>query len=102
MSRSMVLVFLLLILIITSQFDWKQQMVSEIEATPSISNKNQHYSNREEAIKEKRGLFRLNEFVHSLQEQLQQCRGSNRTRNGVVHQLTENVNGHMRQPILDD
>ncbi|KAF5205700.1 hypothetical protein FRX31_004713 [Thalictrum thalictroides] len=58
MSRSMVLVFLLLILIITSQFDWKQQIVSEIEATPSISNKNQHYLNREESIKEKRGIFR--------------------------------------------
>ncbi|KAF6169269.1 hypothetical protein GIB67_013699 [Kingdonia uniflora] len=53
MSRPMVLVFLLLILIITSQFEWKQQLANEIEATPILSQKPQHSSSREEVVKEK-------------------------------------------------
>ena len=49
----MVLVFLLVILIITSQFEWKQQLVNEMEANPSISQKQQHNLRREEIVKEK-------------------------------------------------
>ncbi|KAK9280394.1 hypothetical protein L1049_014083 [Liquidambar formosana] len=53
MSRPMLLVFLLLILIITSQFEWKQQLVIDLDTSPSISQKQQHISKREEAVKEK-------------------------------------------------
>ncbi|XP_010246333.1 PREDICTED: uncharacterized protein LOC104589636 isoform X3 [Nelumbo nucifera] len=53
MSRPMVLVFLLLVLIITSQFEWKQQLVNDFETAPSISQKQQQISKREEAVKEK-------------------------------------------------
>lgn len=56
MSRPVVLVFLLVILIITSQFEWKQQLANEIEASPIISQKQQQISNREEIIKEKVSL----------------------------------------------
>lgn len=53
MSRPMLLVFLLIVLIITSQFEWKQQLVSDVEPSPSISQKQQQISKREEAVKEK-------------------------------------------------
>nr|XP_029118374.1 uncharacterized protein LOC105038287 isoform X2 [Elaeis guineensis] len=53
MSRPVVLVFLLVILIITSQFEWKAQLANEIEASRSISQKQQHISSREEIVKEK-------------------------------------------------
>ena len=53
MSRPMLLVFLLIILIITSQFEWKQQLVIDLDTAPSISRKQQHVSKREEAVKEK-------------------------------------------------
>ena len=53
MSRPMLLVFLLVILIITSQFEWKQQLVIDLESTPSISEKQHEISKREEVVKEK-------------------------------------------------
>ncbi|XP_050138503.1 protein GL2-INTERACTING REPRESSOR 1-like [Malus sylvestris] len=53
MSRPVLLVFLLLILIITSQFEWKQQVVPDLDTTPSISKKQNQNSNREVAVKEK-------------------------------------------------
>ncbi|XP_068338564.1 uncharacterized protein [Pyrus communis] len=53
MSRPVLLVFLLLILIITSQFEWKQQLVPDLDTTPSISEKQNQNSNREEVVKEK-------------------------------------------------
>ena len=52
MSRPMLLVFLLLILIITSQFEWRQQLV-DIDSAPSVTQKQQQISRREEAVKEK-------------------------------------------------
>ena len=51
----MLLVFLLLILIITSQFEWRQQLVSDVESNQSLSQTQKHnrISKREEAVKEK-------------------------------------------------
>ncbi|GJM85175.1 hypothetical protein PR202_ga01603 [Eleusine coracana subsp. coracana] len=49
-SKPTVLVFLLVILIVTSQFEWKQQLVNELE---SKSNNQKHISSREELIKDK-------------------------------------------------
>ncbi|XP_022944563.1 uncharacterized protein LOC111483810 [Cucurbita maxima] len=105
MSRSMLLVFLFVILIITSQFEWKQQLVPEVD-TRVNSQKQQQISTREEAVKEKillsqeRNIQRLNEVVRSLREQLQQCRGRNIT-NG-----TALLSGHIleleRLHVLED
>lgn len=53
MSRPMLLVFLLLVLIITSQFEWKQQLVSDVDSSPTVSQKQQQISKREEGVKEK-------------------------------------------------
>lgn len=53
MSRPMLLVFLLLILIITSQFEWRQQLVSDMDTNPGESQKQQQISKREEVVKEK-------------------------------------------------
>ncbi|XP_052187655.1 uncharacterized protein LOC127798252 [Diospyros lotus] len=107
MSRPMLLVFLLLVLIITSQFEWKQQLVSDIDATPSVSPKQQQISKREE-VKEKiilsqeKNIQRLNELVRSLKEQLLQCRSTNETMNGSMNSLSENVIELERQQILED
>lgn len=104
----MLLVFLLLILIITSQFEWKQQLVIDLDAAPSISQKQQQMSKREEAVKEKiilsqeKNIQRLNEMVRSLKEQLVQCRGYNETRGNVVTPMTENVIELERQQSLED
>lgn len=108
MSRPMLLVSLLLILIITSQFEWKQQLVSEIDATPTISHKQQQLSKREEAVKEKiilsqeKNIQRLNELVRSLRKQLLQCRVNNETVNDTISSLTDNVIELERQQILED
>ncbi|OMP10369.1 hypothetical protein COLO4_04567 [Corchorus olitorius] len=89
MSRPMLLVFLFLILIITSQFEWRQQIVVDIDTTPSVTQKQQQTSRREDAVKEKiilsqeKNIQRLNELVRSLQQQLLQCKGNNKTTNGT-------------------
>ncbi|KAJ6425619.1 hypothetical protein OIU84_026234 [Salix udensis] len=57
MARPWVLVCLLLLIVFTSQLEWKQQLGNEIEASPNVSQKDkqqQHSSNREEFVKEKR------------------------------------------------
>ncbi|CDP06866.1 unnamed protein product [Coffea canephora] len=97
MSRPMLLVFLLLILIITSQFEWREQVKSEVELSPNISQKQQQISKREEAVKEKiilsqeKSIQKLNELVRSLREQLRQCTSTNETTNGSLSSLNENV-----------
>ncbi|GFQ05902.1 hypothetical protein PHJA_002734200 [Phtheirospermum japonicum] len=53
MSRPMLLVFLLMVLVITSQFEWRQQLVSDIDTSPRESQKQQPISKREEIVKEK-------------------------------------------------
>ncbi|KAJ9699578.1 hypothetical protein PVL29_008258 [Vitis rotundifolia] len=108
MSRPMLLVFLLLILIITSQFEWKQQLVIDLDPSSSISQKQQQISQREEAVKEKiilsqeKNIQGLNEVIRSLQEQLKQCRNSKGTRNGSVSPLNDNVIELEKQQILED
>ncbi|XP_042516203.1 uncharacterized protein LOC122090632 [Macadamia integrifolia] len=90
MSRPMVLVFLLLMLVVTSQFEWKQQIVDELDTSPSISQNQQQTSKRKEIVKEKiilsqeKNIQKLNELVRTLREQLQQCLGNNDTINGFV------------------
>ncbi|CAH9093713.1 unnamed protein product [Cuscuta epithymum] len=110
MSRSMLLVFLLMILIITSQFEWKQQLASDVEPSPSLSQKQKQISQREEAVKEKiilsqeKNIQRLNEVVRSLRERLEQCsRGNNETVNGgALNSLAENIIELEQQQILMD
>ncbi|KAJ6853799.1 uncharacterized protein M6B38_114350 [Iris pallida] len=109
MSRPMVLVFLLVILIITSQFDWKQQLVNEVEGNPSIS-QIQHHALRREDVKEKiilsqeKSIHKLNELVQRLQQQLLQCRGSNESTDITGNSLTadRNENEIERHQILED
>lgn len=52
MSKPILLVFLLVILIVTSQFEWRQPLV-ELDTATSVSQKQQQISDREEAVKEK-------------------------------------------------
>ncbi|GFQ07241.1 hypothetical protein PHJA_002868200 [Phtheirospermum japonicum] len=91
MSRPIILVFLLLVLIITSQFEWRQQLVSNADADtpPGESQKQQGILEREESVKEKiilsqeKNIQMLNELVRSLKEQLQLCQSNNETSNGT-------------------
>ncbi|KAG8655072.1 hypothetical protein MANES_04G000300v8 [Manihot esculenta] len=89
-------------------FEWRQQLVNDIDSTPSVNPKQQQTSKREEAVKEKiilsqeKNIFRLNELVRSLQQQLLQCRGNNETTNSIFAPLTENVIEIERQQILED
>ncbi|KAA8549922.1 hypothetical protein F0562_001606 [Nyssa sinensis] len=82
MSRPILLVFLLIILIITSQFEWKQLLVNDVDASPSVFQKQQQISKREHPVKEKiilsqeKNIQRLKEHVLSLREQLLQCRSN--------------------------
>ncbi|CAN4119178.1 unnamed protein product [Withania somnifera] len=107
MSRPMLLIFLLIVLIITSQFEWKQPLVSDIEPSPSISQKQQQISKREEAVKEKiilsqeKNIQRLNELVRSLREQLLQCRSSNETISSNLSALAD-IAEFEKQQILED
>lgn len=49
----MLLVFLLIILIITSQFEWKQQLVADVDSNPNLPQKQHQISKAEETVKEK-------------------------------------------------
>ncbi|RWR97110.1 NAC domain-containing protein 40 [Cinnamomum micranthum f. kanehirae] len=108
MPRPMLLVFLLLTLIITSQFEWKQQLVSEMESSPIVVQKQQQISKREEVVKEKiilsqeKNIRRLNELVRNLRKQLIQCRGSNNTIDGTSNSPTASVISLGQKQILDD
>ncbi|KAL4182953.1 hypothetical protein AMTRI_Chr11g152820 [Amborella trichopoda] len=108
MSRPMVLVFLLVVLIITSQFEWKQPLVNDAESSPSISQKQQYISKKEEVVKEKiilsqeKDIQRLNALVKELKEQLLQCRGSNITTNATERAESTNLSSLEDPQILDD
>ncbi|OWM69026.1 uncharacterized protein LOC116210879 [Punica granatum] len=108
MSRPMLLAFLLLVLIITSQLEWKQPLLVDPEPTPSISEKQYQISERQEAVKEKiilsqeKNIQKLNELVQSLRRQLLQCRADKETRNNTVTSLTEQIIELERQQILED
>ncbi|XP_039059718.1 uncharacterized protein LOC120203503 [Hibiscus syriacus] len=108
MSRPMLLVFLFIVLIITSQFEWRQPLVVDVDTAPSVSQKQQQISRREEAVKEKiilsqeKKIQRLNELVRSLELQLLQCRGNNKTTNHTVSHLTEHILELERKQILED
>ncbi|KAK7392650.1 hypothetical protein VNO78_21094 [Psophocarpus tetragonolobus] len=79
MCRIWALVCLLLIMVFTSQLEWKQQNHREIQASPTTYQKLKTISQREEYVKEKiilsqeRNIQRLHELVQSLHEQLVQC-----------------------------
>ncbi|TVU29847.1 hypothetical protein EJB05_21435 [Eragrostis curvula] len=104
-SRPAVLVFLLVILIVTSQFEWKQQLVNELEST---SNNKKHISSREELVKDKvilsqeKMIQRLNDFIQNLQQQLLQCRGRNVTVNSSGASLTSYISEIQRHQMMDD
>nr|XP_027191236.1 uncharacterized protein LOC101501835 isoform X3 [Cicer arietinum] len=76
-------------------FEWKQQLVVDVDSSSSISQKQQRISKAIETVKEKiilvqeKNIRRLNEAVRNLQEQLQQCRSSNGTSNGTVSQVVK-------------
>ncbi|GKV07273.1 hypothetical protein SLEP1_g19069 [Rubroshorea leprosula] len=53
MARPWVLVVLLLLIVFTSQFEWKQQLGNEIEASPNNSLKDHYASQHQESVKEK-------------------------------------------------
>ncbi|PKI47023.1 uncharacterized protein LOC116207800 [Punica granatum] len=107
MSRPWVLVFLLLLIVFTSQFEWKQQFGNEVEQGPNASQKEQHVSKREEAVKEKiilsqeKNIQKLNELVRTLHEQLLQCRGETEG-NGSSTPLTEILTELERHHVLED
>ncbi|KAB5561635.1 hypothetical protein DKX38_006592 [Salix brachista] len=124
MSRPMLLVFLLLILIITSQFEWRQPLVNDIDTKPAVNPKQLQISKWEEGVKEKlincpyveisacrsvtiilsqeKNIHRLNELVRSLKQQLLQCKCTNEPRTGTSAPLTERIIELERQQILED
>ncbi|CAF1889290.1 hypothetical protein HID58_045703 [Brassica napus] len=108
MSRPTMIVFLLVILIVTSQFEWRQPLL-ELDAAPSLSLKHQQLAKREEAVKEKiilsqeRHIQRLNDMVRSLQMQLLRCRGENETQNATeTSRLNKQFIELERKPIVED
>ncbi|KAF7069082.1 hypothetical protein CFC21_074758 [Triticum aestivum] len=108
-SRPIVLVFLLLVLIISSQFEWKQQ-IGEAEASPEATRRRQQpLVVREDAVKEKiilaqeKNIQQLTELIQSLQVQLLHCRGSNSTAHGASsNQSSASYAEADRHQIIDD
>ncbi|CAH2065456.1 unnamed protein product [Thlaspi arvense] len=108
MSKPILLVFLLIILIVTSQFEWRQPFV-ELDAATTSSQKQQQISDREEAVKEKiimsqeRHIQRLNEVLRSLQLQLLRCKGENETQNATkgYHLNKQFIEDVERKQILE-
>ncbi|XP_020210684.1 uncharacterized protein LOC109795554 [Cajanus cajan] len=95
MSRLWALVCLLLLIVFTSQFEWKQQIHSEIEARPTTFQKLKKIPQNEESVKEKiilsqeKNIQRLHELVRSLREQLVQCKVGYEVSNVATNPLVE-------------
>ncbi|KAK1275027.1 hypothetical protein QJS04_geneDACA011711 [Acorus gramineus] len=114
MPRPMVLVFLLVLLIVTSQFEWKQPLMNEMETLPrGLSVRQQSALKKEEVVKEKiilsqeRTIHKLNELVQSLQQQLLQCQSISISNNNTINPsrgglLTANISDLEGQQILED
>ncbi|TVU39818.1 hypothetical protein EJB05_13258, partial [Eragrostis curvula] len=108
-AMPVVLVFLLLVLVITSQFEWKQQIGDAADADPAAARRRQQLLGRDDAVKEKglilsqeKNIQQLNQLIESLQRQLLHCRrGSNNTVHTTTIAATEvsEVEGH---EIIDD
>ncbi|KAJ1288764.1 hypothetical protein BS78_02G113200 [Paspalum vaginatum] len=106
-TRPVVLVFLLLVLVVTSQFEWKQQIGDAADADPAAARRRQQLLAREDAVKEKiilsqeKNIQQLNQLIESLQRQLLHCRGSNNTVHTSTIAATEvsEVEGH---EIIED
>lgn len=82
--------------------------MNDMEASPNVSQKQNHLLNREEVIKEKiilsqeKNIQRLNSLVQSLQQQLLQCRNINSTVSFSENSLTTHANDTDKQQILED
>uniref|UniRef100_A0A0E0CLK2 Uncharacterized protein n=1 Tax=Oryza meridionalis TaxID=40149 RepID=A0A0E0CLK2_9ORYZ len=92
-------------IVVTSQLEWKQQLVNELEST---FHKQKHISSTGELVKEKIILSQekmirlLNEHIQNLQQQLLQCRVNNRTTNSSGSSLTSYISEIQRQQMMDD
>ncbi|KAK9921404.1 hypothetical protein M0R45_029915 [Rubus argutus] len=89
MSRPWVLVCLLLLIVFTSQLEWKQQYGND-ETSPNPSKKQQYISERGEAVKE-----RLSSLKRKIYRNLMSlC--------GVFESSYYNVEVKMRHALLED
>ncbi|KAJ7976185.1 putative Peptidyl-prolyl cis-trans isomerase G [Quillaja saponaria] len=108
MSRPWVLVCLLLLIVFTSQLEWKQQYGNELEASPNTPQKLETVSARQESVKEKiilsqeKNIQKLNELVQRLREQLLLCKGEIELFNGTTTQLTELLPDFEKHPVVED
>ncbi|KAL6595076.1 hypothetical protein ACP70R_022700 [Stipagrostis hirtigluma subsp. patula] len=107
-SRPVVLVFLLLVLVITSQFEWKQQIGDAADADPAAARRRQQLLSREDSVKEKiilsqeKNIQQLNQLIESLQRQLLHCRGSNNTTHAATIAATDVSEVEGREIIDED
>ncbi|CAL5066194.1 unnamed protein product [Urochloa decumbens] len=107
-TRPVVLVLLLLVLIITSQFEWKQQIGDAADADPAAARRRQQLLAREDAVKEKiilsqeKNIQQLNQLIESLQRQLLHCRGSNSTVHTTTVPATEVAEVEEHETIDDE
>ncbi|XP_071690468.1 uncharacterized protein [Rutidosis leptorrhynchoides] len=108
MSRPILLVSLLLFLVFTSQFEWNQHIVNEVEARPLDVSQKQHYLlDKEESVKEKiilsqeKHIQKLKSLVQSLQEQLMACKGKDEVVNDTTGSLTEQLNEINHHQIME-
>ncbi|KAI4295092.1 hypothetical protein MLD38_040640 [Melastoma candidum] len=82
MSWPWVLVFLFLMIVFTSEFEWRQQFGNEPELKP-ISSSKEDIGRREEVVKERiiisqeRYIQKLQELVRNLHQQLLNCKRGN-------------------------
>ncbi|CAD6220471.1 unnamed protein product [Miscanthus lutarioriparius] len=107
-TRPVVLVLLLLVLVITSQFEWKQQIGEAAEADPAAARRRQQLLAREDAVKEKiilsqeKNIQQLNQLIESLQRQLLHCRGSNNTVHAATAAAATEVSEVEGHEIIED
>ncbi|KAK9072706.1 hypothetical protein SSX86_009141 [Deinandra increscens subsp. villosa] len=108
MSRPLLLVTLLLLMVLTSQLDWNQKIVNDVEARSSvISRKEQYVLDRKESVKEKiilsqeKQIQKLKTLVQSLQEQLLQCKGKDEIVNDNKGSLTDLLNDLKQEQVME-
>nr|XP_043612982.1 uncharacterized protein LOC122584956 isoform X1 [Erigeron canadensis] len=110
MSRPLLLIILLFLMVLTSQFDWNHKIIAaESQARSSaLSNKQRYVLDRRESVKEKiilsqeKHIQKLKTLVQSLQEQLLLCSsGKDEFVNDITSSLTELLNDPRQKQVLE-
>ncbi|CAN8257048.1 unnamed protein product [Cochlearia groenlandica] len=85
MTRSWLLLFVLIFILLTYQLEWKEQLENEVDNSLILTEEEQHIPKAKESLQEKiilsreNNIHKLNEVIQDLRRQLQQCKNEKKS-----------------------